>query len=938
HLKLVNGTQRCAGRVQVRHGAGQWRNVCKSHMSVKEQEVICRDCGVPLVGPDLIDFGDQSAPIGINLNCLGNETSIMQCAVKETEETCDTASLQYSKQIQLMNGTTPCSGRVEVLHEGKWGTACDDRWGLQEAQVVCREMKCGSALAAKNLAYFGQGSGLIVLDDVGCKGHEMSLKECPHAGFPNDCSHLEDAGVICSENVNLVNGSQRCSGRLEVRHKGQWGKICRNSNWGSREESLVCRELHCGKPDPNAVRSNYGVSTAQKAYTTSCVGSESSIAACQLQLNSGTCEEVAVSCTGEQLKLINGTDRCSGRVEVQHDGQWGTVCDDLWGIPDAMVVCREMDCGSPLYAKTGAFYGQGTGTIWLDDLECLGNETSVMQCKHTLFATIRMLNGSNHCSGKTGDLPGGHWAPVFNQMQCGEPMVTSTSPDFGQASQVTGYTAKCNGGESSISQCSLSGYAMTSRDHAAEATVVCSGNMRLANGSNRCTGRVEVYRNGQWGTVCNDSWDMLSAEVVCKNLQCGKAQKIPETGFFGRGNMVCLHAWSIPRPRVNVMGEWRSNTQASGVPCAAKTGPCPTPSDAVTFTFPKANFSHGGLYHCTYQKRFASRTIDTVGDSVELKVTVKLQQPIISLPSGGAMMLLPTNKIETQLVGGPTACSGRVEVFHEEVWGTVCNDGWIMLNAEVVCNSVQCGTAMQVKQLPFYGEGKGSIWMDDVRCTGKEASLADCERRDFGSHNCDHGEDKAWGTVCDDGWNMLNAEVVCNSVQCGTAMQVKQLAFYGEGKGRIWMDEVVCTLLGCGKAVSISGIAQFGQGTGPIWEASDLCFDNEASLFKCSVRGLNSTSCSHTQDAAVICAEPLRLSNGRGRCSGRLEIFHSNSWGTAVAKPSLPLEIRNLEQEAARYGWTMLFVTVRRRHSVNVRIRSLENIIAVIVKMWVSSV
>ncbi|KAG7254020.1 hypothetical protein CRUP_014983, partial [Coryphaenoides rupestris] len=70
--------------------------------------------------------------------------------------------------------------------------------------------------------------------------------------------------------------------------------------------------------------------------------------------------------------------------------------------------------------------------------------------------------------------------------------------------------------------------------------------------------------------------------------------------------------------------------------------------DAVTFTFPKANFSHGGLYHCTYQKRFASRTIDTVGDSVELKVTVKLQQPIISLPSGGAMMLLPTNKIEVK--------------------------------------------------------------------------------------------------------------------------------------------------------------------------------------------------------------------------------------------------------------------------------------------------
>ncbi|KAG7264229.1 hypothetical protein CRUP_014130 [Coryphaenoides rupestris] len=221
-----------------------------------------------------------------------------------------------------------------------------------------------------------------------------------------------------AENVNLVNGSQRCSGRLEVRHKGQWGKICRNSNWGSREESLVCRELDCGKPDPNAVRSNYGVSTAQKAYTTSCVGSESSIAACQLQLNSGTCEEVAVSCTGQpQLKLINGTDRCSGRVEVQpsrymgltggtnskqiqlingttpcsgrvevlHEGEWGTACDDSWGLQEAQVVCREMKCGSALAAKNHAYFGQGSGLIVLDDVGCKGHEMSLKECPHAGF-------------------------------------------------------------------------------------------------------------------------------------------------------------------------------------------------------------------------------------------------------------------------------------------------------------------------------------------------------------------------------------------------------------------------------------------------------------------------------------------------------------------------------------------------------------------------
>lgn len=102
-----------------------------------------------------------------------------------------------------------------------------------------------------------------------------------------------------SENVNLVNGSQRCRGKLEVRHNRQWGSICRDSNWGIREEILVCRELDCGKPSNNAAVTRNVERVAQNAYKTNCVGGESSIAACQLQLNSGTCEAVTVSCSGK---------------------------------------------------------------------------------------------------------------------------------------------------------------------------------------------------------------------------------------------------------------------------------------------------------------------------------------------------------------------------------------------------------------------------------------------------------------------------------------------------------------------------------------------------------------------------------------------------------------------------------------------------------------
>lgn len=90
------------------------------------------------------------------------------------------------------------------------------------------------------------------------------------------------------------------------------------------------------------------------------------------------------------LRLVNGTDRCSGRVEIRHNDQWGTVCDDDWDIRDAQVVCREMDCGSAQTAKSSAYFGQGDGDIWLDDMDCLGNETSLLHCKHSSL-------GENNC-------------------------------------------------------------------------------------------------------------------------------------------------------------------------------------------------------------------------------------------------------------------------------------------------------------------------------------------------------------------------------------------------------------------------------------------------------------------------------------------------------------------------------------------------------------
>jgi len=91
-------------------------------------------------------------------------------------------------------------------------------------------------------------------------------------------------------------------------------------------------------------------------------------------------------------------------------------------------------------------------------------------------------------------------------------------------------------------------------------------------------------------------------------------------------------------------------------------------------------------------------------------------------------------------------CAGRVEVFHNKQWGTVCDDNWDLLDAEVVCRQLDCGRALSAPGGGQFGHGEGIIWMDEANCTGMETTLSACRARPWGNNNCYHGEDA--GVVC----------------------------------------------------------------------------------------------------------------------------------------------------------------------------------------------
>lgn len=220
-----------------------------------------------------------------------------------------------------------------------------------------------------------------------------------------NCDHSEDAGVVCQGPDRsrdcltgcgegyFVNTTDNTCGMCSPNCKECVGSpencsVCENGKFLNRTGDTFdcvayCKKGQFGHPDTQECQNC-------SSPCSDCVGSPRNCTECpaHLYLLGSSCVQ---NCSKGQDKIVSGVpdirlvggvnSLLEGRVEIFHKGEWGTVCDDNFDIQEAKVICRQLKMGEAVAAYSSAKFGQGTGRIWMDDTQCVGNERRLQDCK-----------------------------------------------------------------------------------------------------------------------------------------------------------------------------------------------------------------------------------------------------------------------------------------------------------------------------------------------------------------------------------------------------------------------------------------------------------------------------------------------------------------------------------------------------------------------------
>ncbi|KAJ8321244.1 hypothetical protein KUTeg_001204 [Tegillarca granosa] len=539
--------------------------------------------------------------------------------------------------IRLVNGSDLYEGRVEILSQGVWGTICDDDLDNATAAVICRMLGFDEGGESFQKARFGEGTGPIYLDDVRCTGTERDITQCRHRRWgENNCGHDEDGSVRCN-----------------------------------------IPEYH-STPEPST-EPQPGTPTAEPEPEPEDIG----------------------------VRLVDGPTKYQGRVEVYHDGEWGTICDDDWDDTNAGVVCSQLGYSGGVGVREARF-GEGTLRILMDDVECSGTELRLQDCRFSGW-------GQSNC-GHSED------AGVI----CVKQVPTTMIPQ--------NVTSQYNFTEAPTT--SVMNGTMEPEPHD-NVTIPGDNNSTIPSeeardfdiklvGQNEFEGWIEVYLDGVWGKICGEGWSDTDASVACKKF-----------GFrYGRGSTLSSSTGPI---HISELGCSGNEESLEYCPFTIDTSACTDNSDngsydiAAVNCFDEAGTELGGTVELNCDFEVENGTVCVFFTLSEV-TKPDTQSPTPSSTTTNTTTTTPTppTPTEVRLRGGSSPNEGRVEVYHEGEWGTICDDYWVTEDANVICRMLGYRGGGDALIESAFGQGTGRIWLDNVQCRGNETDIGQCGSNGWG--------------------------------------------------------------------------------------------------------------------------------------------------------------------------------------------------------------
>ncbi|KAL9694212.1 hypothetical protein quinque_013497 [Culex quinquefasciatus] len=229
------------------------------------------------------------------------------------------------------------------------------------------------------------------------------------------------------------------------------------------------------------------------------------------------------------------------------------------------------------------------------------------------------------------------------------------------------------------------------------------GAIKLVGGRGDFEGNIEIFHDGRWGAICDDEWDSTEAEVVCRQLGFPGHLKPTHSGHFGKAKRKF----------------WMDNLFCTGK--ERELADC--------------HFDGWGHSDCEPSEAAGVICQDDQQEEQDEQEDSLTEKPIPERLKPKMARLETAEGFEVRLAGGRIPNEGRVEVrIAGRPWGSICADGWSLLEGNVVCRQLGMGYANDAIQTDFFGgSNRSEIVLSGTECYGNESSLAECAHHEVTS-------------------------------------------------------------------------------------------------------------------------------------------------------------------------------------------------------------